>query len=260
MGIVQTYFNLFQNLLIGLMRGLAVPVLRRKTQYLGHELIIPKAMYSPWLKDHTFQKVYQSIKQYTLVDVYRCYELWTLIRELSHLQGNIIEVGVWRGGTGALIAAQSQNCDNECVVYLCDTFEGTVQAGEKDKYYHGLEHSDTNVKIVNVLINQLRLNNVKVLKGIFPEDTGKFVSHEKFKFCHIDVDVYNSARNVFEWIWNRLEIGGIVVFDDYGFPSCNGITEFVEEIRFSNDKLVIHNLNGHAVIIKINKRRFPKTF
>jgi O-methyltransferase len=45
--------------------------------------------------------------------------------------------------------------------------------------------------------------------------------------------------------------GGIVVYDDYGFQRCDGITKYVEEQIYDKDRIVIHNLNGHAVILKL---------
>ena len=52
------------------------------------------------------------------------------------------------------------------------------------------------------------------------------------------------------WVWPRLVPGGIVVFDDFGFYSCVGITRFVNEERSKPDRIVIHNLNGHGIVIK----------
>ena len=46
-------------------------------------------------------------------------------------------------------------------------------------------------------------------------------------------------------------IGGIVVYDDYGFKGCDGITTHVNEQIQLQDRFVIHNLNGHAIIIKL---------
>jgi O-methyltransferase len=46
-------------------------------------------------------EVYGSIKNNTLVDIFRCYELWELTEKIHNLDKsvNFIEVGVWRGGT-----------------------------------------------------------------------------------------------------------------------------------------------------------------
>ena len=46
-------------------------------------------------------------------------------------------------------------------------------------------------------------------------------------------------------------MGGIVVYGDYGFPGCSGITQHVNEQASSPDRLVLHSFNGHAVIVKI---------
>jgi O-methyltransferase len=47
-----------------------------------------------------------------------------------------------------------------------------------------------------------------------------------------------------------MPVGGLVVYDDYGFPRCDGITRHVDEQRTLADRVVIHNLNGHAVVLK----------
>jgi O-methyltransferase len=76
------------------------------------------------------------------------------------------------------------------------------------------------------------------------------VGERALRLCHIDVDVYRSARDVLEWAWPRLSPGGVAVFDDYGFPCCPGVTQFVDEQRGRTDRLVLHNLNGHGLIVK----------
>ena len=50
--------------------------------------------------------------------------------------------------------------------------------------------------------------------------------------------------------WPRLVPGGIVVFDDYGFYACGGVTRMVNDLVDEPDKLVIYNVNGHALVIK----------
>lgn len=217
-----------------------------------HAEVFPAATYSPWLADVEFDRVYQSIRNSTLVDVYRCYELWQLVAQVAKLAGgDLIEIGVWRGGTGALIGRQCQLAGIENSIYLCDTFRGVVKAGTQDKSYVGGEHADTSQSTVVDLMRTLGIERARILNGIFPDDTGHLVSDCTFRFCHIDVDVYDSAKDIMAWIWPRLVPGGIVVFDDYGFHSCVGITRFVNEERARRDRLVVHNLNGHAIIIKM---------
>ena len=54
-----------------------------------------------------------------------------------------------------------------------------------------------------------------------------------------------------DWVWDKVVVGGIVVFDDYGHFSSPGIAQLVEEQRSKKDRIVVQNLNGHAVMIKI---------
>lgn len=215
--------------------------------------VFPAANYLPWNKDDLFKAVFASIQGFTLVDGYRCFGLWQLVKQSLKLKsGSIIEVGVWRGGTGALIATQAQNCGYKDKVFLCDTFKGAIKTGPKDSAYKGGEHADTSRKIVEELIfTLLGLRNIEILEGIFPDQTGERVKDLQFRFCHIDVDVYQSAKDVNEWIWDRMVPGGIIVYDDYGFIGCDGITKYVEEQMNCKDRLVIHNLNGHAIILKM---------
>jgi O-methyltransferase len=219
----------------------------------GHELVSPGATYSPWNRDPLFQAALKSIRGFSLVDKYRCFELWKLVEESAKLEkGSIIEIGVWRGGTGALMAAQAKNCGIRDKVFLCDTFEGVVKTGQSDSHYQDGEHSDTSRQTVEDLVfSKMKLDNVEILEGIFPDQTGHRVENLAFRFCHIDVDVYQSAKDIVDWIWDKMVRGGIIVYDDYGFSRCDGITKYVEEQRGCGDRLVIHNLNGHAIVVKL---------
>jgi O-methyltransferase len=48
---------------------------------------------------------------------------------------------------------------------------------------------------------------------------------------HCDVDVYSSAKDVVELFLPHLSGGGVIVFDDYGFLGCEGITIFYQELQ-----------------------------
>ena len=219
-----------------------------------YSVVSPSANYSPWLADNDFLKIYNEVKSHTLVDIFRCFELWELTNHIHNLNKNasFIEIGVWRGGTAGIIGRKLSLLNSNANFYLADTFVGVAKASEKDTFYNGGEHSDTSQEIVEKLLSD-KYHKYKILKGIFPNDTSNKIDDEVvFGLCHIDVDVYQSSRDIFDWIWNKLIKGGIVVFDDYGFHYCDGVTKFVNEQKDKSDRLVIHNLNGHAVIIKLN--------
>jgi O-methyltransferase len=219
----------------------------------GYEKVLPTASYAPWRVDAAFQNVFAITSQFSRVDEYRCYELWQLVTESKKTNGALLEVGVWRGGTGGLIAKKADLEGIKDKVYLCDTFVGIVKAGAADSEHKGGEYANTSKEFVEELVTQkLQLSNVVVLKGIFPDETGHLIKDSEFRFCHIDVDVYQSAKDIMEWIWPRMSVGGVFVCDDYGFPGAAGVTKFANEERQKEDRIVIHNLNGHAIILKIS--------
>lgn len=234
-----------------LAKGLALPLVRRQAVRSGsHAMAYPISTYAPWQADRDFQRVFRAVKRHTLVDVWRCYELWGLLGELSQVPGAVLEVGVWRGGSGALLAWRAASLGITERVYLCDTWEGVVKTGPTDIYYHDGKHDNTSLATVEQLIGDLELTNVELLQGIFPDETGEHASDQAFRLVHIDVDVYQSAKDVFEWAWPRLSEGGVAIFDDYGCPATPGVTRFVNEQAGQPDRLLLHNLNGHGVVVK----------
>lgn len=221
-----------------------------QSKTLAHSTIITYATYSPWLDDKSFMATYEIIKPCTLVDIYRCYELWNLVAQLAPIEGDVLEVGVFRGGTGCMMANRLRFVSPAKNMILCDTFSGVVKAGPKDTTYVGGEHADTSMQIVQDLAAKLGVGNIRCHQGIFPEQTGYRVSNRKFSLCHIDVDVYESARDVINWVWPRLSVGGCVVFDDYGFLHCEGVTRLVNENMILPGVIIVYNLNGHAIVVK----------
>ena len=215
---------------------------------ISHHRILPFSTLAPWLDDKDFIEIYGKVKLNTLVDIYRCYELWYLAKQLTNIQGSILEVGVWRGGTGAILAKAAE--PNGKKVFLADTFKGVVKAGSKDTAYVGGEHADTSEAVVKDLMQSLLLPNYSILTGIFPEETSHLVE-TPIAMLHCDVDVYSSARDVVEWCLSRLTLGGVIVFDDYGFIGCEGVTVLCQELQERRDLLFIHNINGHAIFVKI---------
>jgi len=185
-------------------KGLALPFVRGDAVRSGsHGMAYPISTYAPWESDEGFRRVYRAVRRNTLVDVWRLYELWSLLEELADIPGSILEVGVWRGGSGALMARRAAELGFADTVYLCDTWQGVVKTGEVDTYYRDGKHDDTSREVVQALVDRLGLSNVKLLQGIFPDDT-----------------------------------------------ACPGITRFVDEQRGMNDRLVLHNLNGHGIVVK----------
>lgn len=236
----------------------------------GYGEFRPASNYRPWELDSDFLAIYKEVADHTMVDQCRCHSLYQLLQQALRRQqwgggvprADVLEVGVWRGGTGALLSRTVERTLSSLgnhpdrsdmpTVWLADTFAGVVKAGVHDPYYRGGEHANTSEETVRQLFESMKLDNYRMLSGTFPEQTGTgAVAERGFCFCHIDVDVYQSAKDVLYWVWPRLQQYATVVFDDYGFYGCEGVTRLVDEERGADDRLFIHNLNGQGVFFKL---------
>ena len=213
-------------------------------------LVMPVA-YVPWLEDSAFGENCKIVNKYSLCGMAKLNFVWRMAGEACKLdRGIFIEIGTWRGGSGCLIAKKVEVENKSSEVFLCDTFTGVVKAGEMDDCYNGGEHADTDISIVEGLINKMNLKNVKILQGIFPEDTGEEIIGKEIAFAHIDVDVYQSTKDIIDYIWPMIIPGGIVVFDDYGTPTTKGQKKYIDEVKELSDRIFIANLMGQGIFIK----------
>jgi len=214
-----------------------------------HEQILPKATYAPWRADPAFLALHEKVRGSTLIDIYRLYELYDLAGWTGASAGDFLEVGVWRGGSAAIIGSRARMFPG-AKLWLADTFSGVPEVkSSHNTLYQGGEHADTSIELVRRILQECGVRNYEILQGLFPSKTGKRVEQTQFRFAHIDVDSYESASQVFEWVWPRLAVGGLVVFDDYGIWGCEGIAAYINGLK-EKGLSVIHNLNGHGIVFK----------
>lgn len=134
--------------------------------------------------------------------------------------GAFAEVGVYRGGSAALLyqVAQMQRRS----LYLFDTFTGTPYSIDGlDKHKVDAEFAAPGAEA------QIRaqLPDAKLYVGIYP-DTHP-IAMPPLAFVHCDCDQYDSYIAVIERMWPLVVPGGILLFDDY--PYLAGAKRAVEE-------------------------------
>ena len=222
----------------------------------GYE-IKPKAKKPPspihlWDNDRDFNIIYDNISKFTIASKQRCYVIYQFLKQCSSVSGEIAEIGVFKGGTAYLI--NKVLIDTNKTIYLFDTFSGSPKADhEKDPFYYENEgmFSDTSLDSINKMFSNQK--NVIITQGEFPK-TSNIIQEKYFSFVHIDVDIYKSIMECCLFFYNRMNVGGILLFDDYGDLSCPGAKEAVDE--FFSDKLEnpIYLPTGQSFIIKVNTK------
>ena len=177
---------------------------------------------------YSFEQIHAQMRNLTLVSEDRCKALFDLAQEANKLEGDVAEIGVYKGGTAKLLA---MSCSDK-LVHLFDTFQGMPAKDDPsiDLHKEG-DFNDTSLEVVQGALSECK--NTKFYQGMFPETVDDTVS-EKFSLVHSDVDLYQCNIDVLEYFYPKMVKGGIMVFDDYEWEGCPGIRKSLEE--FLNDK------------------------
>jgi len=198
--------------------------------------------YQPWLVGE-FKDVFDSVKKLTLLDDERLHTLWSVAKTVLCLGGEMWECGVYKGGSARVISKAVP----EGVLRLFDTFEGIPNADKSVDTHQNGDFGDTSVEAVEILID--RDDGLFIHVGKIP-DTFETMGDSRISMAHVDVDTYKSVIDCCEFIWPRLLVGGVMVFDDYGFPTCPGARKAVDEFFESKSAFPIILRNGQAVVIR----------
>ena len=210
-----------------------------------NEIIISSAFYAPWKDDKNFHDFYQQVKDCTLLDNKRLYTLWFFSKSLNNLKSNILDIGCLKGGAGYTMAKANKKGNT----YLIDTFQGLVENENYHKKHHFVFED---INFLKNKIKTLKLKNTSVIKANFPKNMTKSFKGKRFKLCHVDVNTYNATRLSFEFIRKKIVKNGVIIFDDYGIHSTQGVKKYVDIIikKYRNDFTFINNYMGQCILIK----------
>src|SRR5262245_26199359 len=214
----------------------------------------PCPLFTPWAGHPDFQKLYEGIEAHTLVSPERCYTLAGLARHSLHLDGDFAECGVFKGGTALLLCRVLQNhrltANPNKTLYLFDSFEGLPHENPShDNVYGKGTFAIDSVESVKQLLSDFR-SFTDFRKGWIPE-TFHGLGDRRYAFAHIDVDMYQSALDCCRYFYPRLVTGGVLIFDDYGFPAARGEKDAVDEFFADKPESPITLLTGQSLVIKL---------
>jgi len=216
----------------------------------GHRVL------TPWFGqvDADFDLAIKTVKEAgpLSVSLDRCYMLYALARNALSLNGVLAECGVYTGGTANLLAHLLSEQDL-CIkhLHLFDTFVGMPDISVQARDYHRPgDYADTSLDFVKRRLSKYsELCSFHV--GTMPQTFAQVQEVESYVFVHVDVDIYPSATECCRWFYPRLVLGGVMVFDDYGFyPYRHAIKAAVDEF-FSQIGIHVTTLpTGQAILIK----------
>lgn len=202
--------------------------------------------YSPWLAPD-FVALYRDVSPYTVVSIDRCWTLWRMLGQALNVEGDVMEAGVFRGGTARLLKQQVAKAPGRAF-YLFDSFEGMAKVSESADRHREGDFSDTSLEGVRAVVGSEPFLDYR--KGWVPA-TFAGLEDRQFCFAHIDLDLYQGILDCLAFVYPRMPAGGVIVFDDYGFPSCPGARQAVEEFFEGKPEKPLALLTGQALAIKL---------
>ncbi len=235
---------------VGVAKSLAPPILWGQLYKMLIVKDIPDAdqyapHFSPWLAPD-FVALFNRVSPYTVVDIERCWTIWQALSQSLHVEGDVMEAGVFQGGTAKLIReAIGPRTDKN--FYLFDSFEGMEKVSQVDRHSKG-DFADTSVEGVQAVVGTEPFIHYR--KGWVP-DTFAGLEDRKFCFAHIDLDLYQGVLDCLSFVYPRLTSGGSIVFDDYGFASCPGARRAVDEFFADKPERPLAMKTAQALVTKL---------
>lgn len=194
----------------------------------------------------------------------RFYNLIQYLRSVADKDGIVVECGCWRGLSSYIICNTMKLDDPDfdgSTFRIFDSFEGLSEPKQKDRIGYsilvkGRDRKGTAFKSAGAYaadINDVKqvlheYPAIEFFKGWLPESL-KLASERKYKFVHIDVDLYDPIKGSLHYFIPRMVQGGVILCDDYGSLVWPGAKMAVDEAAEENGYKVIPLSTGQAVIV-----------
>ncbi len=223
-------------------------------------------------EDEAFKAIWEQCQPYTMTSFARGLALFRAVRHIvqNRIQGDIVECGVWRGGS-IMIAMATLRLFNAADrrVWLFDTFEGMTEPSAVDVDNRGQAAAvllETMPKDPGGIICYASLEEVKnnvALVG-YPADLVQYVVGDIRKTIHevdmnpvallrLDTDWYDSTKLEMDKLYPHLVPGGVLIVDDYGHwaGSRQAVDEYFGAVRASGGRapmLTIVDYTGRMAV------------
>lgn len=191
-------------------------------------------------------KVLDAVRPMTLWEPAKVHTVFDLVLKTESLPGDIVELGIFRGGGTLLIAEMLRALSSNRKVYGIDSFEGLPRPREQDVmpngevYYHrgmfgdGSGHGEVanaGYEFVQHLMRLFRVDkHVRLVEGFFEDVLPKFARQGgRYSLVIIDPDQYKGTIDALNALYDRVLPGGYVLIDDYYSKSAVGVAKAAEE-------------------------------
>lgn len=201
--------------------------------------------YAPWAAP-AFTTLYGTLQARTLCPPASAWTLHTLLRQALHVPGDVMEAGVYQGGTARLLRLVIDAHAPGRTLHLFDSFAGMARTDAAADRHRAGDFADTSAEAVRRFVG----GTATLHAGWIPES---FAGLEGLRLCfaHVDLDLHESILDTLAFVYPRLSPGGVIVFDDYGYASCPGARAAVDHFFADKREVPLALQTGQAVVIRL---------
>lgn len=180
--------------------------------------------------------IIDSVQEWTMTSPERILSLCNAVQYITdhQIEGDIVECGVWRGGSMAAAAKTLVKANvSDRKIRMYDTFDGMSPPTEQDVDYQGQtaerlmceqDREDASSVWCRSPLDQVKSTmeqtgypgeRIEFVVGKVEETLPRNVP-EKIALLRLDTDWYESTRCELEYLFPKLVAGGVLIVDDYG--------------------------------------------
>lgn len=203
-----------------------------------------------WMESPSFERYLQWVGEsggLKSINAGRRLMVQQLLRLTEQVDGDTAECGVYLGASSFLICDFVERSKLAKTHHMFDSFEGLSAPAPQDST-HWREH-DLQVDVGETARRLARFKKLNFYKGWIP-DRFPDVADRRFSFLHIDVDLYEPTRDCIAFFYPRMNAGGVVICDDYGFAACAGATTAIDEYLKDKPEKMVQLSDGGGFFIK----------
>jgi len=214
---------------------------------------------------------------FTMVGKERLKNFRAAILEVNNkcIPGGIAEFGVWRGGAMIMAAAvmdEYQKLQQDPIqrdLFLFDAFVSFGEYGPSEDFLAvSLDDVQTNMELFGFGVQQN--NHINYVKGLFKDTTQVWKDRDvPIAVLRVDGNFYSSYQDVLYAMYDKVPVGGIVIFDDVFHYHYKEVLQCWKDFKknqgISEELVQIDDGSGwfrkqKAVTIDHSKKRTVKEF
>jgi hypothetical protein len=163
-----------------------------------------------------------------------------MVEKVSAIEGDIVECGVSLGHGALMFTLFSDYIGVPRTYFGFDSFEGFPDPVEKDETTpitgrgFWANPPDTVLKVLQDgrVGDAVIRDRIRLVKGCFDQTLPKYEG--RIALLHLDCDLYEFYKLSLETLYDKVQPGGVIMFDEYGDSRWPGASKAIDE--FFSDK------------------------